>query len=157
MYTFQLCICISLCITFWKSIFIVLVHIGPHPALSNNFFQHLTTLFRRWLRQSFSSLSSLFPSLATAWSSQLLDPHSLSGGFTTTCYSYRSRPLSHFGFQTLQWFLIQVGVCGIVETGLNISLSTAYLLTQVDVPLMTNFHLRVKRYFDSYSRYSLQN
>ena len=43
------------------------------------------------------------------------------------------RPFHSRVFQALQQSLVQVGVCGIVETGLNISLSTAYLLTQVPV------------------------
>ena len=45
---------------------------------------------KRWLLQSFSSLSSSFRSPGTVWSSQPLDPRSLADGLTTAFSSYRS-------------------------------------------------------------------
>ena len=57
---------------------------------------------KRWLLQSFSSLSSSFRSPGTVWSSQPLDPRSLSDGFTTTCFSYRSSiPFHPIWFQSI--------------------------------------------------------
>ena len=55
----------------------------------------------RWLRQSFSSLSSSFRSLATVWSSRPSAPRSPSDGFTTTCFSYRSS-IPFQGFSSLR-------------------------------------------------------